>query len=221
MKRSLCLLVLFLIGWNIQTPAAQQQKKQIQFEDILNGTFRPEGIRKVNWMKSGRFYTAIERTEQDIELRKYDITTGEYEVLISTDQLDAVGRTKPIIIRGYEFSPDESKILVKTDVEHIWRRSTRENYFIYNRKTGKVTKLIESSEKQQYATFSPNGEKVAYVQNNDLYVVDLSSREVTAVTTDGKEDKIINGATDWVYEEEFGFDKAFYWSPGEIGRAHV
>ncbi len=212
MKKLILLLVPFLIGWNTQ-PATAQQKKQIQFEDILNGTFRPEGIRQVNWMKNGRYYTALERTQSDIELRKYDITTGEYKVITSTSELDVEGRSKPIIIRGYEFSPDESKILVKTDVERIWRRSTRENYFVYNRETGEVRKLIRSEDKQQYATFSPTGDKVAYVQNNDLYIVDLSTRNITAVTTDGEKGKIINGATDWVYEEEFGFDKAFYWSP--------
>lgn len=212
MNKPLFLLILFFVVCSIQSVNAQQ-KKQIQFEDILNATFNPEGIRQVDWMKDGRFYAAIVQTPTGVELRKYDITTGDYEVITSSSALKVEGRQEPIRIQGYKFSADESKILIKTDVEQIWRRSTRENYYVYNRETGETTKLIQSKDKQQYATFSPGGDKVAYVQNNDLYVVDLSSNEITAVTTDGKEDKIINGATDWVYEEELGFAKAFYWSP--------
>src|SRR5699024_5435551 len=106
----------------------------------------------------------------------------------------------------------ESKILIKTDVERIWRRSTKENYFIYDLENGELTKLTPSKEKQQYAQLSPSGNKAAYVQSNNLYWVDLKTGEVTAITTDGAHNKIINGATDWVYEEEFGFAKAWYWS---------
>lgn len=210
MKRFLLLTLIFV--WIFQ-PLQAQQKKSLEFRHLFDNTFSTEGIRSVNWMKDGRYYTALERTEDDIELRKYDITTGDYEVLVSSMDLSYEGRSKPIIIQGYQFSADESKILIKTDVERIWRRSTRENYFIYNLETGELTKLTASEEKQQYAQLSPSGNKAAYVQNNDLYWVDLKTGEVTAITTDGEHNKIINGATDWVYEEEFGFAKAWYWSP--------
>lgn len=205
-------LLLFAIGWIVH-PLSAQQKKPITFEHIFSDTFSPEGIRSVNWMDDGQYYTTLERTKNDIELRKYDITTGEYEVIVATSDLRVEGRDKPIIIQGYEFSPDEQKILIKTDVERIWRRSTRENYFVYTIATGEITKLTQSEGKQQYAQFSPSGDKVAYVKNNDLYLVNLNTGEEKAITTDGKHNKIINGATDWVYEEEFGFAKAWYWSP--------
>ncbi len=206
------LLLLFVFGWLFQ-PLQAQEKKAITFDHIFDQTFSPEGIQNVNWMKDGQYYTALVRSQSDIELRKYDILSGEYEVLVATSELSVEGREKPIIIQDYQFSADESKLLIKTDVEQIWRRSTKENYFIHNLETGETKKLTQSMEKQQYAQLSPAGDKAAFVQNNDLYLVDLESGEETAITTDGEENKIINGATDWVYEEEFGFAKAWYWSP--------
>lgn len=206
------LLLIFLFGWLIQ-PIQAQQKKAIAFEHIFDGTFSPEGIQKVNWMRDGQFYTALVRTGNDIELRKYDILTGDHEVLVATSDLKAEARDKPIYIQDYQFSADESRLLIKTDVEQIWRRSTRENYFVHNLKTGKTRKLTQSEEKQQYAQLSPKGDKAVFVQDNNLFLVDLESGEETQITTDGEFNKIINGATDWVYEEEFGFAKAWYWSP--------
>ncbi|NGP77172.1 S9 family peptidase [Balneolaceae bacterium YR4-1] len=210
MKR--LLLLGLMLGWLFQ-PVQAQQKKSISFSHIFDRTFSPEGIQNVNWMKDGQYYTALVRTNNDIELRKYDILTGDYEVLVASSGLRVEDRDRAIIIQDYQFSADENKLLIKTDVERIWRRSTKENYFVHNLETGKTAKLTQSDEKQQYAQLSPTGEKAAFVQNNNLYLVDLESGEEKAITTDGEENKIINGATDWVYEEEFGFAKAWYWSP--------
>lgn len=116
-------------------------------------------------------------------------------------------------IQGYEFSANEELILLKTDVEPLWRRSTKENYWVYNRNDNTLRKLISGDEKQQYAELSPDGTKAAYVQNNNLFWVDLASGEITQITNDGAHNSIINGAADWVYEEEFGFAKAWFWSP--------
>ncbi|HLR32457.1 MAG TPA: DPP IV N-terminal domain-containing protein, partial [Fodinibius sp.] len=204
-------LLLFIVGWII--PPVHAQKKDLQIRHIFDHTFSPEGIQNINWMRDGQYYTTLERINGDIELRKYDILTGDHEVLVSTSDLKVPGRDRPIIIRDYQLSADESKLLVKTDVEAIWRRSTREHYFVYNFKTGKTQKLSHSKQKKQYAQLSPSGNKAAYVQDNDLYWVDLETGEEKTITTDGEFNKIINGATDWVYEEEFGFAKAWYWSP--------
>ncbi len=210
MKKLLLLFVLF--GWILQ-PVEAQQKKEITFQHIFDDTFSPSGIQSVNWMQDGQFYTALEQTEDDIELRKYNILTGDYEVLVTSSDLNVEERDKPIKIQDYQFSADETKIMIKTDVEQIWRRSTRENYFIYDLETGETQKLTQSDEKQQYARLSPSGEKAAFVQDNNLYLVNLETGEEKAITTDGKFNHIINGATDWVYEEEFGFARAWYWSP--------
>lgn len=206
------LLVLVVFTWVLQ-PARAQEKKQIKFEHIFDDTFAAEGIQAVDWMKDGQFYTAIKQTDDDIELRKYDVTTGDYEVLAATSRLKAADRVNPITIQDYQFSADETKLLIKTDVEQIWRRSTRENYFVYDRDEDTTRKLTQSDKKQQYAKFSPAGDKAAFVQDNNLFWVDLESGEETQITTDGEQNKIINGAADWVYEEEFGFAKAWFWSP--------
>lgn len=205
-------LFIFILGWILQ-PAQAQEKQEISFDHIFDNTFSQEGIQNVNWMKDGQFYTAIVQTQRDIELRKYDILTGDYEVLISTTGLDAPDRSDPLYIQDYQFSADESKILIKTDVEQIWRRSTRENYYVHNLESGETQKLTGSDEKQQYAQFSPTGDMAAYVQDNNLFLVDLETGEETRITSDGEFNKVINGAADWVYEEEFGFAKAWYWSP--------
>ena len=210
MKKILLLLVIF--GWVIH-PTVAQEKESLTFGHVVDGSFSPESIRDVNWMQDGQFYTALEQTQNDIELRKYNILTGDYEVLVASSDLQVKGRPTPIPIQGYQFSANEQKILIKADVEQIWRRSTRENYFIYDLKTGETQKLIQSDQKQQHAQLSPSGNKAAFVQDNNLYLVNLESGEETAITEDGKFNHIINGATDWVYEEEFGFAKAWYWSP--------
>lgn len=206
------LLFIFIVGWFVQ-PLPAQPKKALTFDHIFSESFMPEGIDDINWMDDGQYYTTLERTEQDIEIRKYDILTGDYEVVVASSELRIEGRRRPIIIQGYQFSADEEKILIKTDVEQIWRRSTRENYYIYNIETEQVAKLTESDQKQQYAQFSPSGDKAAFVKDNDLYLVNLETDQEKAITTDGEYNHIINGATDWVYEEEFGIAKAWYWSP--------
>ncbi|MDX1617717.1 MAG: DPP IV N-terminal domain-containing protein, partial [Balneolaceae bacterium] len=197
----------------LAVPVAAQQTKSIQLEHITDETFDSESVRDVNWMSDGRYYTALDSTEKDLELRKYDIVTGSHEVLLRSSELKAEGRSRPINIREYQFSDDESKLLIKTDVEEIWRRSTRANYFVYDLDTGALRKLTRSDSKQQYATLSPAGGKAAFVIDNNLYWVNLESGEQTQITTDGEAGKIINGAADWVYEEEFAFAKAWFWSP--------
>lgn len=205
-------LLIFVFSWVFQ-PCEAQQKKEITFRHITDNTFSPSGIQDINWMKDGQFYTTLERLDSDIELRKYNILTGEYEVLIAASNLQVEGRDKPILIQGYQFSSDEKKILLKTDVEQIWRRSTRENYFIHDLETGRTQALTESDTKQQYAQLSPSGNKAVFVQDNNLFLVNFRTGEEKAITKDGEFNHIINGAADWVYEEEFGIARAWYWGP--------
>lgn len=210
MKKVLLTFLLFV--WVVQ-PAVTQDKKQITFRQIFNGIFTTESVRNVNWMRDGRYYTALVATEGDLELRKYNIVTGEYELIVKSSELVSEDREHPLIIQDYQFSADETKVLIKTDVERIWRRSTRENYYVYDLEEESLQKLTVSDKKQQYAQLSPKGDKAAFVIDNNLYWVNLETREETRITDDGEFNKIINGAADWVYEEEFGFAKAWFWSP--------
>ena len=111
----------------------------------------------------------------------------------------------------YFFSDDEKQLLIKTGTEAIYRRSTRANFFVYNKKNRSFT-LLDEAGKQRYATFSPDGKKVAYVRRNNLYCKDLVSGKISQITKDGAFNTIINGSADWVYEEEFSLSKAFEWS---------
>ena len=114
---------------------------------------------------------------------------------------------------GYEFNADESKILFLTDVKNIYRYSYSANYFLFDRETEKIQPLDEKRQPQTLAEYSPDGNQVSYIYENNIYVKNLKTGIVTELTSDGEKNAIINGTTDWVYEEEFAFIKAYDWSP--------
>ena len=177
-----------------------QAQKQITIENITDATFSQKSVRSVNWMNDGRFYSAL----SDNKVQKYDVTTGEMvEVLVDGDELD-------IRINDYNFSADESQVLLLTERKSIYRRSFTAVYYVYNRSTKESQKLSDGV--QSYATFSPDGTKIAFTRDNNLFYKDLSSDKEVTITTDGEFNKIINGSSDWVYEEELYITKAFEWS---------
>ena len=146
------------------------------------------------------------------QIVKYSYETGEKVGVIAT-AMDIFGNTTKTI-EGYSFSADERQLLIETDVESIYRHSYTANYYVYNIETKRTFPLTNFDEgKQRLAEFSPDGTLVAFVRNNNLFFVNTTNKHETQVTQDGEMNKIINGATDWVYEEEFGFDKGFRWSP--------
>ncbi len=189
-----------------------QQQRPITLAEIFgtkSNTFTAETVSGVNWMKEGGFYTSL----QPGKVVKYSIATGEaVETLFDQSQVSVEGTSDKINIEGYELSADERKLLLVTDEEPIYRRSSKADNYIYNLDTKTLTKLSKNG-KQQYATFSPDGTKVAFVRENNLFVTDLATGEELAITTDGKFNEIINGGADWGYEEEFSMSKAFAWSP--------
>ncbi len=193
----ICLLVVLL--W---FPATAQ--KQITIDDLFSRpTFRQKSVYGINWMNDGRYYTALE----DNNIVKYDVTTGK---IVST-LLDGSTLQPAIQFDDYQYSADQSKILLRTDRQGIYRRSYTAVYYVYNTGTGTLSPLSEQG-RQSYATFSPDGKRVAWVRENNLYIRDLGTGEETAVTTDGEFNRLIHGSTDWVYEEELSFTRAFEWS---------
>jgi len=161
-----------------------------------------------NFQKDGRHYTLLENDQ----INQYDLTTGEktatiFEASEVSENTDFNG-----VIDGYSFSEDEGKIMIKSETERIYRHSTRAFYFVWDRKQKKLTSVF-NERKIRYATFNPQANKVAFVLDNNLHYKDLLNLEIVSVTQDGQTNHIINGATDWVYEEEFGFDRAFQWAP--------
>ena len=194
------------------TTLAHAQQRAITLEEIYgtkSNTFTAKTVTGVNWMKLGGSYTSL----QPGRVVKYSIDTGEaVETLFDQSTATVAGGTDKITIEGYQLSPDEQKLLLTTEEEPIYRRSTKAEYFVYDLGAKSLVKLSKNG-KQQYATFSPDGTKVAFVRENNLYVTDLATQTETAITTDGKFNEIINGGADWVYEEEFSLSKAFAWSP--------
>ncbi len=204
------MICLLITGLTVQA----QQKQTITIEDILlKGTFAQRTISGVNWMKNGRYYTSILEKDGATSVVKYDVTTGNVvETLLNVDQLLSNNRAGMKGFDGYELSSDETKMLLSSGTQGIYRHSTKADYFIYDLKT-KGLRRLSSGGKQSYATFSPDGTKVAFARDNNLFWVDLISGNEKPITTDGKFNEIIHGSADWVYEEEFSFAKAFEWSP--------
>ena len=198
----------FLLLWLLATPALQAQKKQITLEDIWGGTFRTEGLEALRSTKDGQHYTVLnqDRDRQVAAIDKYDYRTRQ--------QVGTLLRTDPArgipYFTGYTFSEDENKVLIATQVEPIYRRSRLGVYYVYDLQQEQLTRISER--KIQEPTLSPDGSKVAYVDQNNLYVLHLESGELLQVTEDGQPNAIINGVTDWVYEEEFAFVRAFEWN---------
>jgi dipeptidyl-peptidase-4 len=181
-----------------------QAQKQITVENIYrDGTFRSKSVYGVRWMNDGQFYSAL----KDNKVVKYDVTTGEQVETI----LDGALLNPAIKITDYSFSTDEQQMLLLTDKQPIYRRSYTAVFSVYDRRTKTLNRLATG--RQAYGTFSPDGSKVAFTRENNLYYVNLADNSEVQVTGDGRLNRIINGSTDWVYEEELSLTKAFYWSP--------
>ncbi|WP_228236209.1 S9 family peptidase [Allomuricauda sp. M10] len=196
-------LLLTLFGFLTFSTA---QKKKIALEEIWGGAFSTEYMDVLRSMNNGKQYTILNfnRSPRSSSLDKYD-----YETLEKVETIVASSETVPYF-SSYSFSDDESKVLLATEVEPIFRRSRLGIYYVYDIATKGLVKISET--KIQEPTLSPDGSKVAYVSDNNLYILDLSSKSVQQVTTDGHKGTIINGVTDWVYEEEFSFVRAFEWN---------
>ncbi len=206
--KSKWLLFLLLTGFVLLPLSQALSQHQITIDDIwTNGTFRSKGVPGFRFMNDGRHYTALQHNM----IVKSDLRTGHLaDTILDVSSLMLNGKLNQI--DDYTFSDNESQILLATGTESIYRHSTREWNYVYNLSTEKSIKLSDVS-KQMHATFSPDGKKVAFVMDNDLYFKELATGKTTRVTTDGKVNAIINGSCDWVYEEEFSFTKAFAWSP--------
>lgn len=181
--------------------------QEITLEDIwAKGTFRSKSIDEIRSMKNGENYCILKR--EGIE--KYAYSTGKkIEQIVSFSDLKF--KTENEYVFDYRFNQDESKLLLATNPEFIYRRSYLANYYIYDIKTKQLASVNE--DKVRLAEFAPDGSKVAYVKANNLFMLSLSDMQETQITTNGEFNKIINGTTDWVYEEEFAITKGFFWSP--------
>lgn len=187
------ILFLFL---SISVSVTAQEK--ITLEQIWSGYFRTQQMQELQALKNTNEYTVLNRNSIDL----FDFATLEKKKTLFS--------TKEFSIDSYTFSKKEDRILIATNTRPIYRRSFTANYYVFDIPTQKLTKFTDK--KIQEPLFSPNGNKVAYAFENNLYVFDLETDTETQITTDGQKNRIINGITDWVYEEEFGFVRAFEWN---------
>ena len=185
-----------------------QTHNALKLEDfIVSNTFRSKTIEGINSMNDGIHFTSLKNENSIV---KYAYKTGE--------AVDTIFCTKNIKdcefqnFSAYSLSDNEMRILIETDKKKIYRHSYTANYFIWDILTKSLTKLSENGA-QQAATFSPDGERVAFVRDNNIFIKTIRFGTEQQVTFDGKKNEIINGIPDWVYEEEFSYNKAFDWSP--------
>jgi len=203
----LLLLAILLAGFALIS-FGQDAKKKITIDDITSlGTFRQKSVYGIVSMKSGESYTVSEARKRIVQ---YSYKTGEQEkVLFDFEEAEL---SDPDHFTGYKLSPDETMILMETERVPIYRHSYKANYFIYTIADKSIKPLSENG-LQQLATFSPNGKTIAFVRDNNIFLVDVETGEEKQITSDGKFNFIINGAADWVYEEEFALKTAMQWSP--------
>lgn len=210
-------------------PTAVMLTNEMLYQDYEYKAERPGAIR---WDKEGSKFTALETAKgfEDAELEKdqngddikvyeeivqYDPATLERSILISLAQLTPAGSDKALVVDDYQWSKDQSQLLIYTNAEYVWRDKTRGEYWILNIEDGALSKLGENSyqaSQMMFGKFSPDSKKFAYVYLNNIYVQDLQSKAITALTTDAS-DNTINGLFDWAYEEEFSIQDGFRWGP--------
>ncbi len=166
-------------------------------------------------MVDNQHYTTLERdTSRGCnEIIRYHVKSGERKVILGADQLVPGGATTPLQVRDYLWSDDNSKMLLFTNTRRVWRYHTRGDYWVFDPTGGELVRLGESLKAAtlMFAKFSPDGSKVAYVSENNLYVEMLRSGEIKPLTSDGNQ-RFVNGTFDWVYEEEFDCRDGFRWS---------
>jgi dipeptidyl-peptidase-4 len=194
-----------------------QAQQNITNPDIWGGTFRTKGMEALSALKNTNQYTVknYDATSKSYQIDLYDFATlQKVATLINTKDFPALHS-----IDSYVFNAAENQLLIAQDSDAIYRHSAVATYFIYDIKTKTLQRLADY--KVQEPTFSPDGQKIAYAYKNNLYVYDLASKIHTQITSDGQKNQIINGITDWVYEEEFAFVRAFDWNASSTHLAYI
>ncbi len=182
-------------------------KQHVELSDIVKGKYAEKGMAALSPMQDGSHYLQLD--QEQTMIIKYSYRTG---AVVDTLFNAATARECPFdSFSGYTMSPDETKILLYTDEQSIYRHSFAATYYTYEIKRNLVKPLSDGG-KQQVPTFSPDGRNVAFVRDNNIYLKRLDFDTESPVTTDGAKDSIINGIPDWVYEEEFALLRSLAWS---------
>jgi len=206
--------VLLLFLFTTFTAVAQQN---ITLEEIWGGAFRTSGMDALHSLKNSNQYTVLNsnRRTREFQIDLYDFSTLKK---VST-LLDTKDHKNLTSIDSYAFNSKENQILIALNSEQIFRHSFTADYFIYDVASKSLQKLADYQ--VQEPTFSPDGTKIAYAYQNNLYVYDVVSKKHSQITSDGIKNFVINGITDWVYEEEFAYVRAFDWNASSTHLAYI
>lgn len=211
-KKSVLMLAVGLLGFTLSLSAQHVPTLE---EAVRGGLIRTEGGGNVNWMKDGEHYSKIERNaDGGFDIMAYKAKDNSKEVLIPANLLVNPDTKKPIAVRSFAFSDDNSKALIYTNTRRVWRYDTKGDYWVLDLASGKMQQLGKKFPEAtlMFAKFSPDATRVAYVSGNNIYVESIADGTIMALTSDGN-DVIVNGTFDWVYEEEFACRDGFRWSP--------
>ena len=192
-------------------------QQKITVEEIFTGAFRTKGMDDLQSMKLTNQYTVLnfDRATNSMQIDLYDFATLKKV----TTLIDTKNYAQLQGIDSYSFSANEKKILIANNTESIFRHSFVADYYLYNIDTKELTQLVDY--KIQEPTFSPDGTQIAFAKENNLFIYNLASKITKQITTDGNKNQVINGITDWVYEEEFAFVRAFDWNASGDQLAYI
>jgi dipeptidyl-peptidase 4 len=201
-------IILLLLLLAIYTSGFSQGKKQLTLEDfVVNNTFKTKGIPEIKSMNDGIHFSSLKNDQQIVQ---YSYKTGEQTAVLF--DLKTIEECPIKSIEGYTFSNNEQRLLIETNKKPIYRHSYKADCYVWDIPTKTLTPLSLNGP-QQVATFSPDGERVVFARNNNLFIKSLKFGTEFQITNDGKKNEIINGTRDWVQEEEFSSLRAFEWSP--------
>lgn len=209
-------LIHFLICFIFWSSSAQNS--QLTLDRIFNSSdFKNQSFGPARWTEGGKAYTTLENSPQFPEkkdIAEYQAKSGERSVLVNAAKLIPQDSNVLLNVEDYQWSNNKTYLMIYTNSKRVWRDNTRGDYWILNLKSGDLRQLGQDfpPSSLMFAKFSPDDTRVGYVSGHNVYVEDIESGKVTALTTDGTE-SLINGTFDWAYEEEFGIQDGFRWSP--------
>jgi dipeptidyl-peptidase 4 len=222
---SCVLIFLAAVSFCAQRASSQQpadvlqhiEQNQFLRDAFLKHEYSEQRFGPARWLSGGESFTTVEPSPAghgSRDIVQYDTASGKREVLISASDLIPSDAKQPLEIQDYQWSSDMNRLLIYTNSQRVWRLNTRGDYWVFDRRTKTLRKLGGDAAPAtlMFATFSPDGARAAYVHNNNLYAEDAATGAITQLTHDGSQ-TIINGTSDWVYEEELDVRKAFDWSP--------
>ncbi len=217
LRRVPIVFALVLFGIFPSWVAGSDELKQRLQRIFDSPAFQPKRFGPARWIRDGAAFTTLEAApsaDGAKEIVAYETATGKRSILVSHQQLTPTKATKPLTVDDYHWSNDAKRLLIYTESKKVWRTNSRGDYWVLDRTTGALKKLggDAPASSLSFAKFSPDGARAAYVRANNLYLEDLTSGAIRPLTTDGSAN-LVNGASDWVYEEELNVRDGFRWAP--------